>query len=102
MENAEHFSSLLPGTLGHAGYRSLMRELAQADPAEAELLEHSTRTSAAITARVIANAELLRARLLDAKRFLCHLLPFPSVGREREPKPAQERGIGGEVVCFIW
>src|SRR5262249_8950489 len=35
--------SLLPGTLGHARDRALVRELAQADPAEAELAEDGAR-----------------------------------------------------------
>src|SRR5919202_4426833 len=61
---------LLPGTLGHAGDRALMRELAQADPAEAELPEHRARPAAAATARVVADAVLLRPLGLRDQRFL--------------------------------
>src|SRR5262245_55576923 len=74
-----------PRALGHAGNHALVRELAQADAAEAELAEHGTRPTASVAARVVADAELLRPLLLDAQGFLCHLLPFPSVRGERQP-----------------
>src|SRR5205809_5944209 len=70
MENAEHFSSLLPGTLGHAGDRSVVRELAQADPAKAELAVHGARAAAAAAPGVVAHLELLRALRLDDQDFL--------------------------------
>src|SRR5262249_47098711 len=54
-----------PAGFGHAGDDALVRELPQADPAEAELAENGTRTPAAVTARVVAHAELLRPALLD-------------------------------------
>src|SRR5262252_8370387 len=70
--------SLLPGTLGHARDRALMRELAQADPAEAELAENGARTAAPPAPRVVAHREPLRARLLDPQRLLGHVLELPS------------------------
>src|SRR5436190_19869288 len=68
VEDAQHFSRLLPRTLGHAGNHSLVRELAQADPAEAELPEHGSRAAAAAAARIVGHRVALRPGLLDAKR----------------------------------
>src|SRR6476659_1446381 len=53
-------SSLLPTGLRHAGDRALVRELAQANAAEAELLEHRARAAALVAARVVPHLELLR------------------------------------------
>src|SRR5436190_23853607 len=60
-------SSLLPAGFRHAGDHALVRELAQADPAEAELAEHRARPAAPVAPAVVPHLELLRARLLDAK-----------------------------------
>src|SRR5204862_714108 len=77
---------------GHARNDALMRELPQADPAEAELAEDGTRTSTAVAARVVARLEPMRAGLLDAKRCLGHaVLLLPSVRRERHAEAAQQR-----------
>src|SRR5579884_3873363 len=57
-------SFLLPTGLRHAGDGALVRELAQADPAEAELAEHRARAPAAVAACVVAHLELLRPALL--------------------------------------
>src|SRR6266508_4571674 len=54
-----------PTAVGHARNDALVRELPQADPAEAELAEHGTRASAAVAARVVPHAKLLRPLLLD-------------------------------------
>src|SRR5690242_14647271 len=81
----------LPTALCHARDHALVREGAQADPAEAELAEDRTRTAAAAAPRVVPHLVLLRTLLLDAKRSLCHaLLLLPSVLRERETETAQE------------
>src|ERR671931_2498664 len=61
-----------PGALGHAGNHALVREVAQADPAEAELLEDRARAAAPIAARVVPHLEPLRTRLLDDERLLRH------------------------------
>src|SRR5918994_350068 len=83
---------LLPARLRHAGDRALVRELAQADPAEAELLEHGARPAAAVAPRVLAHLVALRPLLLDDERGLGHaLLVLSCFGREREPEAAQER-----------
>src|ERR671935_1753393 len=63
---------LLPRALGHAGDHALVRELAQADPAEAELPVDRARAPAAVATRVGARPELLRALLLDPKARLGH------------------------------
>src|SRR4029078_4427792 len=82
----------LPARFGHARDDALMRELPQADPAEAELAVDGARASAAVAARVVAHLVSLRAGLLDAKRGLCHaVLLLPSVRRERHAERAQQR-----------
>src|SRR5262245_5725975 len=51
-------SFLLPAALGHPWDRALVREVAQADPAELVPAEHGTRPAAAVAARVGAHAVL--------------------------------------------
>src|SRR5438067_2444321 len=63
---------LLPGALGHAGDHALVGELAQADTAEPELLEHGARTAAAIAARVVAYLEHRGAGGLHPQGLLRH------------------------------
>src|SRR5439155_13072400 len=83
---------LLPARLGHAGDRTLVRKLAQADPAEAELPEHRARAAAAVAARVVPRLEPLRTLLLDDQRLLGHALLLPSfLAGERKPERAQQR-----------
>src|SRR5687768_17076025 len=81
-----------PARLRHAGDRAVVRELAQADPAEAELPVHRARAPAAVAPAVLPRGELLRARGLHDQAFLgqgssC----FLCLGAEREAEPAQER-----------
>src|SRR5919206_4781761 len=59
-----------PARLRHAGDDALVRELPQADPAEAELAEDGARPAAAGAARVLPHPVALRARLLDHERLL--------------------------------
>src|ERR1700716_3743663 len=54
---------LLPARLGHAGDEAVVRELAQADPAQAELAVHRASPAAAPAARVRAGLELRGAPL---------------------------------------
>src|SRR3954470_2218284 len=54
---------VLPAALGHPGDEALVGELAQADPADAELAVHGPRTAAAAAAGVLPGLELRRARL---------------------------------------
>src|SRR5436305_994261 len=98
-ENAQHFSRLLPRTLGHARDHALVRELAQADPAEAELLEHRSRPAAAVAARVRAHREFLRARLLDPKRFLCHYCC--SLSAKGSPRPRRSASAWASVFAVV-
>src|SRR4051794_37770775 len=53
----------LPAALRHARDVAVVRELAQADPAQAELAEDGPRAAAAATARVLAGLVLGGARL---------------------------------------
>src|SRR5919107_5194238 len=63
----------LPAALRHAGDVAVVRELAQADPAQAELAEHGARAATAAAAGVLAGLVLGGARLADALGDLCHL-----------------------------
>src|SRR6478735_2587514 len=64
----------LPARLLDARDQTLVRDLAQADPAQAELAEIRTRATAALAAVVVARRVLRRARLLDTLGSLGHLL----------------------------
>src|SRR3954447_1931364 len=91
---------LLPARLRHARNHALVRQLAQADPAEAELLEHGARAPAAVAPRVIPHLELLRLLLLHNERLPRHLLIPPVVAAERQAESLQQRtsvfvGLGG-------
>jgi hypothetical protein len=56
-----------PTRFGHSRDDALVREVAQADPAEAELAEDGAWSTATIAARVRTHGVLLRALLLDPK-----------------------------------
>src|SRR5438067_2002052 len=65
---------LLPARLGHARDHALVRELAQADPADAELPVHRAGPAAATAAGVAAGPVLGRAPLAHHLRGLGHVL----------------------------
>src|SRR5215210_5988476 len=65
--------ALLPAALGHARDEALVRELAQADPAEDELAIDGTRAAAAAAAGVLAGLVLGGACLAHALGQLGHL-----------------------------
>src|SRR5262245_40983457 len=67
-----------PRRLRHARSLSGVRELAQADPAQAELAVHRARPAAPPAPRVGANLELRRALLLVDQRLLGHRYPCAS------------------------
>src|SRR5690242_3458635 len=67
-----------PRCLGHAGDLAGVGELAQADPAQAELAVHRARATAPATPRVAAHLELGRALLLVDQRLLGHRYPCAS------------------------
>src|SRR4051794_3923961 len=69
-----HHGSALPARLRHAGDDALVGELAQADPAQPELLEDGARAAAAVAAAVRARLEPLGPCCLDDERLLCHEL----------------------------
>src|SRR5438309_1215173 len=71
---------LLPRALGHAGDDALVGELPQADPAQAELLEHGARPAALVAAGVAAHLVLRRTPCLRDQRFLRHSLRLPGTG----------------------
>src|SRR6476620_9115740 len=54
-----------PARLRHAGDEALVRQLAQADPAQAELAVHGARAAAAAAARVLPGLVLGRTGLPD-------------------------------------
>src|SRR5580765_733676 len=81
---------LLPRALRHAGNHALVSELAQADAAKPELLEHGARPAAAVAAGVVAHLVLRGPCGLHSQRLLRHLAFAPS-GRERQPEPREER-----------
>src|SRR5688572_18760660 len=65
----------LPARLGHAGDEALVRKLAQADPAEAELLVDSARAPAPVAPGVGPRLVLLRAGGLRDQALLGHTPP---------------------------
>src|SRR3954452_24091244 len=65
---------LLPARLGHAGDHSLVRQLAQADPAHAALAVHGARAAAAPAPAVAPGLELGSAPLAHDLRGLGHVL----------------------------
>src|SRR5215208_7045134 len=69
----------LPARLRHAGDVALVRELAQADAAEAELLVDGARPAALAAARVRARLVLRRPRGADDLGGLCHVVSSLSV-----------------------
>src|SRR5688572_15318430 len=62
----------LPGALRHPRDEALVRELAEADPADAELAVHGARTATATAPGVSAGLELGRARLAHTLGRLGH------------------------------
>src|SRR5215218_7994074 len=68
------WSCRLPARLGHSGHVAVVRGVAQADPAEAELAEIRARPAAAAAAVIPARLELRIAALPDPLRCLRHQL----------------------------
>src|SRR3954451_8588514 len=68
-----HTERVLPGRLGHPGDEAVVGQLAQADPAEAELAIHGAGPSAATAASVLTGRVLGRARLAHPLRGLGHV-----------------------------
>jgi hypothetical protein len=63
---------LLPARLREAGYVALVGDLAEADPAQAELAEVRARASAALAAVVVTGLVLRLAPLAHDLGRLCH------------------------------
>src|SRR5664279_895290 len=64
-----------PARLRHAGHVAVVGELAQADPAQAELAVHRARAAAAAAARIALGLVLRCPRLADSLGKLCHGAP---------------------------
>src|SRR5579863_5879998 len=80
-----------PARFRHAGDCALMGELAQADPAKAELAKDRARAAAPVAARVVAHPVLLGSLLLDDKARLGHALLLPPALAERQAEGLQQR-----------
>src|SRR5947208_3071600 len=70
----------LPARLRHAGDVAVVREVAQADPAQAELAVHAARAPALATPGVLTGLVLAAARLAHALGGLRHLAVLGRVG----------------------
>src|SRR5512146_1314052 len=81
---------VLPARLGHAGDVAIVRGLAQADPAEAELAVVAARAPATTAAVVFTGFELGLAALLHLHRSLSHRNP-PRRQHRRPPRRPQAR-----------
>src|SRR5215207_1852702 len=81
----------LPARLGHAGDVALVRELAQADAAEPELLVHRARPAALAAARVSASLVLRRPRGADDLGGLGHVVGSLLFLRPRRPGRSRTR-----------
>src|SRR5262245_4624787 len=80
-----------PRALRHAGDHALVGQLAEADPAQPELLEHGARPPALVAAGVVARLVLLGARGLRDQRLLRHSSVPSLFRRERHPEAPEER-----------
>src|ERR1019366_7584007 len=95
----------LPRGLRHAGNLPLVRHLAQADPAQAELAIDRARPATTVATAVRAGLEFCRSRLADALCGLRHvlLLIFGGVRvrfrRLRVGARRVGRHFGGGLVC---
>src|SRR3954447_26230624 len=69
-----------PARLGHAGDHAVVRELAQADPAEAELAVHRARPATPAAARVLAGLVLGGSLLANPLGGLRHAVTPLRVG----------------------
>src|SRR5574340_888584 len=82
---------LLPARLRHSRDGALVRQLAQADAAEPELLVDRARAAAAVAAAVAAHLVLRLPLLLDDERLLGHASGIPSRSGERQAEGGEER-----------
>src|SRR3954462_8948231 len=85
----------LPARLRHAGDHPLVLDLADADPAQAELAEIRARATAPLAAVVVACLVLGSALLADLLGSLCHLAPASPQGTGLILSPVSVLGRGG-------
>src|SRR5918911_4668133 len=76
----------LPAALGHPGDVAVVRELAQADPAQAELAVDGARAAATAAARVLAGLVLGGPGLPDDLALLCHVVALSVAPRPRRAR----------------
>src|SRR5215213_5713934 len=90
-----------PARLGDAGNLAGVHELAQAEPAQAELPVHRARPAAAAASRVGAHLVLGLALLLLDQGLLGHLLsPFPACALAA-PRRARPPALSTAVVTIV-
>ena len=76
-------SLILEARLSHAGDLALVRQLTEADTADAVVAQVSVGSTADLAAVVLAGGELRLALLLEDHRFLSHVIILLSSRRER-------------------
>src|SRR5919206_5345967 len=84
-----------PARLRHAGDEALVGELAQADPAQAELAVDRARATAPAAARVLPGLVLLRPGLPDDLALLCHISALSVAPKPPRARPPGSRSRGG-------
>src|SRR3954453_469181 len=90
----------LPARLLNARDQALVRNLAQADPAEAELAEVRARATAALAAVVIARPVLGRTRLLYTLGSLCHLYSVSGAAGSSRVAASSPSSVGRGGVAY--
>src|SRR4051812_14763557 len=83
----------LPGRLGHPRDEAVVSQLAQADPAEAELAIDRARPAAAAAASVLAGLVLGRARLAHPLGRLGHWLLALLAGEGHAERVEEREGL---------
>src|ERR671914_1315061 len=91
----------LPGTFGHARNCALMREVAQADPAEAELAEDRAGASAAVAAGVLPYLVARLAGGFRDERLLRHYPTPRSSPVNGNPSPLSSARPCSSVVADV-
>src|SRR5690349_7303891 len=84
----------LPARLLDARDQTLVRDVAQADPAQAELAEVRARATAPLAAVVVARRVLRRARLLYTLGSLGHYSLLSASSRVASPSSSPSAGSG--------
>src|SRR3990170_909330 len=97
---SKHRRCSSPRALRHARDDAGVREVPQADPAEAELAVDRTRAPAAVAARVVARLVLLRPGGLHDQARLRHSVPLYS-GRNGRPSSRKSASASSSVLAVV-